>query len=255
MIRILAIAFAAAIAPLAVLAEPCPGNPQALGTERVIEVDAKTTPRVGRKHFPTTLPLASKELVLTFDDGPWPGTTPKVLDALKHECVHATFFLLGRNVEEHPELARRELAEGHSVGHHTYSHPLLDRMALAKAEAEINRGIAADEFALYGQRRTDPTTPFFRFPGFASTRALLDRMSERHIMVFGADVWASDWLPMGPDRELRLILARIEQVGRGIVLFHDTKAQTAQMLPAFLRELKRRGYRIVHVVPAKTRLP
>jgi peptidoglycan-N-acetylglucosamine deacetylase len=259
MIRILAIAFALIVAlgpvPLAARAEPCQGNPQALGTERVIEVDAKTTPRVGRKHFPTTLPLASKELVLTFDDGPWPGTTAKVLDALKHECVHATFFLLGENVEDNPELARRELAEGHSVGHHTYSHPLLDHMSLARAEAQINRGIEADEFALYGQRRSDPASPFFRFPGFASTRALLDRMSERHIMVFGADVWASDWLAMGPERELRLILSRIEDVNRGIVLFHDTKAQTAKMLPAFLRELKRRGYRIVHVVPAGSRNP
>jgi Divalent cation transporter len=89
MIRILAIALAAALAPLAALAEPCPGNSQALGTERVIEVDAKTTPRVGRKHFPSTLPLRAKELVLTFDDGPWPVTTPKVLDALKHECAFA----------------------------------------------------------------------------------------------------------------------------------------------------------------------
>jgi peptidoglycan/xylan/chitin deacetylase (PgdA/CDA1 family) len=253
MIRILAIALAAALAPLAALAEPCPGNSQALGTERVIEVDAKTTPRVGRKHFPSTLPLRAKELVLTFDDGPWPATTPKVLDALKHECVRATFFLLGKNAEAHPQFARRALAEAHSVGHHTYSHPLLDHMPLTKAEAEINHGIEEDEYAVYGQRRTVPATPFFRFPGFASNRALLDRMSERGIVVFGADVWASDWLPMAPGQELHLILARIEQVGRGIVLFHDTKEQTAQMLPAFLRELKRRGYRIVHVVPAGSR--
>ena len=123
-------------------------------------------------------------------------------------------------------------------------------MALDKAEAEINRGIAADELALYGKPRSEPTTPFFRFPGFASSPALLDRVNARGMVVFGADVWASDWNPMGPDQELRLILARIDQVGRGIVLFHDTKSQTAQMLPAFLRELKRRGYRIVHVVSA-----
>jgi peptidoglycan/xylan/chitin deacetylase (PgdA/CDA1 family) len=250
MIRILAIALAAAIAPLAAQAEPCPGNPNALGTERVLSIDANTAPRVGHKSFPSTLPLRAKELVLTFDDGPWPGTTPKVLDALKNECVCATFFLLGRNVEAHPELARREIADGHSIGHHTFSHPLLARMALARAEAEINRGIAEDEFALTGQRRSDPTTPFFRFPGFASNGALLDHLQARHIVVFGADVWASDWLPMAPDQQLRLILARIEQVGSGIVLFHDTKAQTAKMLPAFLHELKRRGYRIVHVVPA-----
>jgi peptidoglycan-N-acetylglucosamine deacetylase len=258
MIRIFAIAllaagFAAAMLPLAASAAPCPGNPQALGTERVLEVDAKTTPRVGRKHFPTTLPLRPKELVLTFDDGPWPGTTPKVLDALKHECVRATFFLLGKNVEPHPELARRELAEGHSIGHHTYSHQLLDHLPFAKAEAEIDHGIEEDEYAVYGQRRTAPITPFFRFPGFASTKALLDRINVRGIVVFGADVWASDWDPMTPEQELSLILGRIEQVGQGIVLFHDTKAQTAQMLPAFLRELKKRGFRIVHVVPTGAR--
>ncbi len=249
----LGLAFAAAMVPLAAVAEPCPGNSQALGTERVLEVDARNTPRVGRKHFPTTLPLARKELVLTFDDGPWPGTTPKVLDALKRECVRATFFLLGRNAKAQPALARRALAEGHSIGHHTFAHPLLNRMPFAKAEAEIDRGIAADEVALYGQRRSNPTTPFFRFPGFASNRALLERMSARGLVVFGADVWASDWDPMSPEQELRLVMARIEQAGRGIVLFHDTKAQTARMLPAFLRELKRRGYRIVHVVPAGNR--
>jgi peptidoglycan/xylan/chitin deacetylase (PgdA/CDA1 family) len=123
-------------------------------------------------------------------------------------------------------------------------------MPLGRAEAEINRGIAEDEFALYGRRRSDPTTPFFRFPGFVSNRALLAYLEARHIVVFGADVWASDWNPMSPAQELRLILARIDHIGSGIVLFHDTKSQTAAMMPAFLRELKRRGYRIVHVVPA-----
>lgn len=253
MIRIIAIAAAAAIVPIVAAAEPCPGHPDALGTERVLAVDAATTPRVGRKSFPDTLPLQRKELVLTFDDGPWPGTTPKVLDALKSECVRATFFLLGRNVAANPAIARRELAEGHSLGHHSFSHPLLGRMAPGRAEAEINRGIAQDEFALYGRRRSDPTTPFFRFPGFVSNRTLLDRLQARRIVVFGADVWASDWLPMSPQQELRLILARIDHVGSGIVLFHDTKSQTAAMLPAFLRELKRRGYHIVHVIPAGNR--
>jgi peptidoglycan/xylan/chitin deacetylase (PgdA/CDA1 family) len=253
MIRKLVILVAAAIAPYAAGAESCPGNPQALGTERVMEVDARTTPRVGRKHFPATLPLRPKELVLTFDDGPWPGTTPKVLDALKRECVRATFFLLGKNAEPNAAIARRTLAEGHSVGHHTYSHAILDHLPIDKAEAEINHGIEADEFAIYGHRRTSPIMPFFRFPGFASNKTLLDRLSDRGIVVFGADVWASDWLPMTPVQQLKLVLDRIEKAGRGIVLFHDTKAQTAQMLPAFLRELKQRGYRIVHVVPAGIR--
>lgn len=244
---------AAIFAPWAALAASCPGNPDALGTERVLTVDASSTPRVGRKQFPATLPLKSKELVLTFDDGPWPTTTPKVLAALKHECVLATFFLIGRNTDAHPELARQELAEGHSIGHHSYSHPLLGRISLAKAEAQIDRGIAEDELALYGKRRSEPTTPFFRFPGFVSSPELLARLQARHIVVFGADVWASDWVPMSPAQELQLILGRIERLGSGIVLFHDTKSQTAAMLPVFLRELKRRGYRIVHVVGAESR--
>jgi peptidoglycan/xylan/chitin deacetylase (PgdA/CDA1 family) len=251
MIRIFVIALIAAMTPLAAAAQPCPGNAEALGTARTIAVDARTTPRVGRKQFPDTLPLGAKELVLTFDDGPWPTTTPRVLDALRHECVHAMFFQLGRNAEAFPAVVRRALAEGHTLGHHTYSHPLLNRLPLARAEADIDRGIERNELAAYGRARAEPSVPFFRFPGFASSPALLDRLSERGIVVFGADVWASDWLPMSAEAELQLILARIEHIGRGIVLFHDTKAQTAQMLPRFLRELKTRGYRIVQVVPAK----
>jgi peptidoglycan-N-acetylglucosamine deacetylase len=234
-------------------AAPCPGHPDALGTARVLEVSAATTPRVGLKQFRSTLDLAPKEVVLTFDDGPWPGTTDKVLGALRDECVRATFFLLGRNAAAHPALARRELAEGHTVAHHTSVHPLLNRMQVETAAAEIDRGIAAVERALHGESGgapKTPKTPFFRFPGFAASPALLDRMAARGIVVFGADVWASDWNPMTPTQQLRLTLGRLSARGRGIVLFHDTKAQTAAMLPAFLRTLHARGYRIVHVVPA-----
>jgi peptidoglycan-N-acetylglucosamine deacetylase len=229
-------------------APACPGNPDALSTARVITVDAATTPRVGRKHFPSTLPLADHEVVLTFDDGPWPGTTAAVLDALRHECVRASFFLLGENAVAHPELAKRELAEGHTVAHHSFRHPLLDHMNQAAAEAEVDHGFAAVDTALYGRAANRPRTPFFRFPGFASTPALLDRLAARGIVVFGADLWASDWNPMSPSQELALVLGRLEAAHGGIVLFHDTKQQTAAMLPAFLRSLKARGYRIVHVV-------
>jgi peptidoglycan/xylan/chitin deacetylase (PgdA/CDA1 family) len=253
--------------PSAAAAETCPGNPDALGTARVLSVSAATSPRVGRKQFAATLPLAPKEVVLTFDDGPWPGPTNKVLDALRHECVRATFFLLGRNAAANPALARRELAEGHTLAHHTFSHPLLSRMSMAAAEREIDRGIAADERATYGSSGQAvgaaadpqpaqpleplwPKTPFFRFPGFAASPALLDLMAARKFTVFGADLWASDWNPMSPGRQLRLVLGRLDAAGRGILLFHDTKQQTAAMMPAFLRALKARGYRVVHVVPA-----
>ncbi len=241
---------AALVCASAAEAAPCPGNPGALGTERVLAVDARSTPRVGRKHFPATLPLAPKEVVLTFDDGPWPGTTDRVLDALRHECVKATFFMVGERAVESPALARRVMTEGHTVAYHTYSHPLLNHMAPTAAEAEIDRGIAAVEKAVYGQSGREPVTPFFRFPGFASSPALLDRLAQRGIVVFGADLWASDWNPMAPADEFRLVLGRLHASGGGIVLFHDTKAQTAAMIPAFLRELKRTGYHVVHVVPA-----
>jgi len=231
-------------------AEPCPGNPDALGTARILALDPATMPPIGRKQFPQTLPLAPREVVLTFDDGPWPGTTPRVLDALKHECVRATFFLIGRNAAANAALARRELVEGHTVAHHTYSHPLLDRMPLAAAEAEIDRGFGAVDTALYGRAEANPVTPFFRFPGFASSRALLAELARRRILVFGADLWASDWNPMSPEQELALVTARLTAAGGGIVLFHDTKKETAAMIPAFLRALKSRGYGVVHVVAA-----
>src|SRR5690606_37884537 len=99
MLRLVALALIVAALPAGAqtraVAAPCAANPDALGTARVLDVDAQSTPQVGRKHFPGTLPLAPQEIVLTFVDGPWPTTTPKVLDALKRECVRATFFLLG----------------------------------------------------------------------------------------------------------------------------------------------------------------
>jgi peptidoglycan-N-acetylglucosamine deacetylase len=255
-VRVVALVLALELIPVVAKAQtPCTGRADALGTARVLPVDAATTPRVGRKQFPQTLPLAPKEVVLTFDDGPWPGTTPRVLDALARDCVRASFFLLGRNAIAHPDLVRREMAEGHTVAHHSFSHPLLSRMPLAAAQAEIDRGFGSIDTALHGHAFAAPTTPFFRFPGFASSAALLDLLERRGIVVFGADLWASDWNPMSPEQELRLVLGRIEAKGGGIVLFHDTKAQTATMLPALLRALKSGGYRIVHVVPAAAPSP
>jgi peptidoglycan/xylan/chitin deacetylase (PgdA/CDA1 family) len=138
-----------ALPPSEAAAADCPGNPAALGTERVLAIDPAQTAPVGRKQFPRTLPLAPKEIVLTFDDGPLPGATDRVLDALKHECVRATFFMLGRNAAAHPALAKRVLAEGHTVAHHTYKHALLNRMPIERAEAEIDHGIAAVEAVAY----------------------------------------------------------------------------------------------------------
>jgi peptidoglycan/xylan/chitin deacetylase (PgdA/CDA1 family) len=230
-------------------AEPCPRK-DALGTSRILAVDAASTPRVGLKSFPQTLPLEDHEVVLTFDDGPWPPTTPKVLAALAHECVHATFFLIGKPASEHPELVRRIAAEGHTIGHHTWTHFSLAQMKPEDAVDQIDHGISAVEMALHGVATTTPSTPFFRFPGFESTQATLDLLQSRGIVVFGADLWASDWDPMTPKHELKLLTDRLKATGRGIILLHDPKGHTAAMLPAFLRYLKENHYHVVHLVPA-----
>jgi peptidoglycan/xylan/chitin deacetylase (PgdA/CDA1 family) len=231
----------------------CP-RPDQSGTARVLTVDPAAYPRVGVQSFPQTLPLEDHEVVLTFDDGPNPPTTTKILDALKAECVQATFFLIGQNAAAHPALVKRIAAEGHSIGHHSFAHPNLGRIGNADAIAQIDRGISADEMALNGRATTVPTTPFFRFPYFESTPALLDTLQSRGIAVFGADFWASDWNKMTPAQELALITGRLDKAGRGIILFHDSKAQTAAMMPDFLRYLRENHYRVVHVVgPAAPR--
>ncbi len=246
-------ALGAALAGLVGASSPeaaeCPRK-GALGTSRVLSVDAKTTPRVGLKSFPQTLPLADREVVLTFDDGPNPPTTSKVLAALAQECVRATFFLIGLHASQHPDMVKRIAREGHTIGHHTFSHPFMARIPFDKAKSEIDRGIAADEKALNGVATTTPSTPFFRFPYFESTQAQLDLLQGRGIVVFGADLWASDWTEITPEQELKLVTERLAASGKGIILFHDPKARTAAIMPAFLRYLRENGYRVVHIVPA-----
>jgi peptidoglycan/xylan/chitin deacetylase (PgdA/CDA1 family) len=242
----------AAVASIgSVEAADCPRS-DALGTSRILSVDAKTTPRVGLKSFPQTLPLADHEVVLTFDDGPHPPTTSKVLAALAQECVRATFFLVGRSAAEHPDLVKRIAREGHTVGHHTWSHPYMARIPADAAKYEIDRGIASDEMALHGVSTSTPSTPFFRFPYFEQTQAQLDLLQSRGIVVFGADLWASDWNDMTPEQELKLITERLAAARKGIILFHDAQARTAAMMPAFLRYLRENGFHVVHLVPAGT---
>src|SRR5215475_1009594 len=221
----------------------------ALGTSRVLSVDAVSFPRVGLKSFPQSLPLRDHEVVLTFDDGPWPRTTPKVLATLRKQCVLATFFLIGKPAMQHPTMVRRIAAEGHSVGNHTWSHSDLQAMPRIDAFSEIDDGFAAIEWALTGVATTTPTTPFFRFPGFLMTDETLDLLQSRGIVVFGADLWANDWDLQTPKHELQLLTERLRAARKGIIVLHDPQARTAAMLPAFLRYLRDNHYHVVHVVP------
>jgi len=243
------------LAPAAAPATACP--PEALGVARTIEIGTQGGLQVGLKTYPRSLALGDHEIVLTFDDGPSTQTTGKILNALSKECVKAVFFVVGRNAEALPFLVKREVAEGHIVAHHTFSHPAetLRQMSEQAAQEEILKGFDADDKAAYGTASGAPKVPFFRFPGFADTPQLVAWLSARNIAVFGADLWASDWLNMTADTELGLVLARLEREKRGILLLHDTKQQTAAMLPALLRELKQRGYKIVALAPGENPPP
>jgi peptidoglycan/xylan/chitin deacetylase (PgdA/CDA1 family) len=231
-----------------VAAATCPRK-GTLGTSRVLKIDAVSFPRIGLKSFPRTLPLHDHEVVLTFDDGPWPPTTPTVLATLRKQCVLATFFLIGKPAMEHPALVRRIAADGHSIGTHTWSHSDLQAMPRIDAFWEIDDGIAAVEWAQHGVATTTPRTPFFRFPGFLMTPETLDLLQSRGIVVFGADLWANDWDPQTPEHELRLLIERLNAARKGIIVLHDPQAKTMAMLPALLRYLRVHHYHVVHVVP------
>jgi peptidoglycan/xylan/chitin deacetylase (PgdA/CDA1 family) len=218
-------------------------GPGALGVSRVIEIGG--APQVGLKSFPRTLDLADHEVVLTFDDGP-SAKTAQVLDALAAQCAKATFFVIGKNALDLPDTVRREIAEGHTVGSHSFSHPwrMLRGIDQARAVKEIDEGDAALQKASDGK-----ASHFFRFPGFGDTPALLEAARQRGMPVFGADLWASDWNRMTPNHELRLLMGRLRRAGSGIVLLHDIHKQTADMIPALLVALKAQGFKLVHLVP------
>jgi peptidoglycan/xylan/chitin deacetylase (PgdA/CDA1 family) len=229
-------------------ARPC-ANPQALGTSRTIAVKPSDFPMVGKQQYLETLRLNDREVVLTFDDGPVAPHGDKILDALAAECVRATFFMLGRNVAEAPHLARRAYDEGHTVGTHTFSHSDLSKIPFAKAKEEIDLGIEAVTEAL-GKGR-EPA-PFFRPPYLEVTKDLEKYLYLRGLMVWGIDADSDDWTFTTADRVVERSISELQKAGKGILLLHDIKPATARALPLLLTELKRRGFRIVHVVPAGT---
>ena len=237
----------AAILPTATaVAGECPGNPDAIGTSRTIVVDANEHPRLGGMQYRESLPLEDKEVVLTFDDGPLPPKTNKVLDILAKECVKATFFLVGKMATTFPDVVRKIEADGHTIGTHSQSHPLkLHKVALAKAEEELHGGIVSVTSVL-GQ----PPAPFIRIPGLARTNAIDQYLGAQKLMTWSADFPADDWTKISPTQVYTRALQRIEAYGKGILLLHDIQPRTVEALPTLLHELKRRGYRIVHVVPA-----
>jgi peptidoglycan/xylan/chitin deacetylase (PgdA/CDA1 family) len=229
-------------------AADCPGRPDALGTSRTLVVDPREHPLIGTMQYRETLPLKDHEVVLTFDDGPLPKYSNQVLKILADECIKATFFIIGQQAKANPEGVRKLVAAGHTVGTHSMTHPLtFDRMPAEKFEPEINGGIEWTSAAM-----TDPSqlAPFFRIPGLMRAASVEAYAISRGIQVWSADFPADDWRHVSSDRVYQLAIQRLEAKGKGILLLHDIQARTVAALPKIIRDLKARGYRIVHVVPA-----
>jgi peptidoglycan/xylan/chitin deacetylase (PgdA/CDA1 family) len=230
-------------------AEDCPNNPDALGTSRVLTVDPGQYPRIGAMEHAAALPLAEKEVVLTFDDGPVPRYSNQILDILAAQCVRATFFLVGEMARAHPATVRRIFAEGHTIGTHSEDHPLrFGSLPRPLLEWEIDKGNLDVDAALGAP---DQVAPFFRVPGLAHSDVIESELSARLLVEFGSDTVADDWHhSISSSKIIALAVSRLDARGKGILLLHDIHPATVAALPGLLKDLKQRGFHIVHVVPA-----
>ena len=239
----------AAPSPPAAKAIPACGNPDAIGLSRVVEIDTTGGPAFGTEHFKQYDFLRDKEVVLTFDDGPWPENTPMVLKALKDNCIKATFFEIGEHATWHPELTREVVAAGMTVGTHTWSHKDLARNPYAKdieqAKQEIEMGVSAVRMAAAG----GPIAPFFRFPDLQQPPELMAYLGTRNIATFSTDIDTFDFKLHKPEDVIKSAMTKLAKNGKGILLMHDFQHNTAEALPELLHQLKDGGYKIVHMMP------
>ncbi len=231
----------------------CPGHPDALGTSRTLVVDPRAHPRIGSMQYPETLPLEDHEVVLTFDDGPLPKNSNQVLQILADQCIKATFFTIGEQAQAFPDGVRKLVAAGHTVGSHSFKHPLnFNKMSPEQAKQEIEAGIAPIKAAM-----ADPSamSPFFRIPGLERGDGVEEYAASAGLQIWSTDVLADDWHRISSEKVYELAIKRLDEAHKGILLLHDIQARTVGALPKILHELKVRGYRIVHVVPATPEQP
>jgi len=220
-------------------------NPDALGVSRVVEIDTTGGPGFGFEHFKQLDFLADKEVVLTFDDGPWPGNTPAVLKALADECTRGLFFPIGKHASYHPEILKQVAAAGHTIGAHTWSHANLNSKKLTEQQAkdEVEKGFSAVKLALGAA-----PSPFFRFPELQHNPAAVAYLGTRNIAIFSCDLDSFDYKKGNtPEKEIQTVMTKLDKLGKGIILMHDFQKHTAEALPELLRRLKAGGYKVVQI--------
>ena len=227
---------------------PACDKPGGMGLSRIVEIDTTGGPGFGFEHFKQYDFLRDKEIVLTFDDGPWPENTPAVLKALADNCLKATFFEIGEHATWHPEITKQVVEAGHTVGSHTWSHKDLAKNPYASdldlAKQEIEMGVSAVHMAAGA-----PIAPFFRFPSLQHPPTLLTYLGERNIASFSTDIDSFDFKMHKPQQVIESVMSKLAKHGKGIILMHDFQRATAEAMPELLRQLKAAGYKVVHVVP------
>ncbi|MPZ40556.1 MAG: polysaccharide deacetylase family protein [Rhizobiales bacterium] len=234
----------AAAAPPARAASPasCPGNPDALGVARTVEIDTSGGPGFGFEHFRQHDFLQPGEVVLTYDDGPWPHRTMAVINALAAHCTRAIFFPIGKHATYEPGILKQVAVSGHTVGSHTWSHQNLASKPLEDGKREIEKGISAVALAVGG-----PVAPFFRFPALRHPPELVSYLGERNIAIFSTDMDSFDFKMRKPEQVRQSVMAKLKKFGKGIVLMHDFQQSTASATADLLNDLKAGGYKIVHM--------
>jgi peptidoglycan/xylan/chitin deacetylase (PgdA/CDA1 family) len=239
---------APAVPAVAVQQKPACANPDALGVARTVTVDTTGGPGFGFEHFKQLDFLQDKEVVLTFDDGPWPNNTPAVLKALADECTKGLFFAVGKHATYHPEILKAVANAGHTVGTHTWSHVNLNSKKLNEQQVkdELEKGFSAVKMAI----GTAPA-PFFRFPQLQHNPAGMAYLGTRNVAMFSTDLDSFDFRSNNPEQIITTVMTKVDKLGKGIILMHDFQKNTAEALPALLRRLKAGGYKVVQM-KAKT---
>ena len=196
----------------------------------------------GKTIFEASINNSEKVIALTVDDGPWPETTEQMLDIFNQNNVKATFFWIGKSLENSPEIARRVVAQGHAIGNHTWHH-LYDSMDAATAANEIDRT------AKLIYETTGVKTTYFRPPGGVLNNGLAKYAKEQNYSVVMWSVTSADTDPRAQPE------AFVENVLKGakpgaIVLMHDgggDRSRTIKALPEMIAGLKKQGYRFVTI--------
>ena len=190
-----------------------------------------------------------KQVVLTFDDGPSPEWTPKILDELKNAGIKAVFFMIGHHVQKYPEIARRVAEEGHTIGNHGYAHSVI----LYYTPAEIEEEIKYTEHVI--EKHTGQTTKYFRPPKAWLSRPIKEKIRSMGYQTILWSLNSKDWVSFNHKSMVRYLTRNIQS--GDILLFHDSgnvmsteggnRVQTVKAISLLARALKDRGFEFVTI--------